>query len=222
MDLIYCVEDDEGVRDLITYAVKSAGFEAEGFESASDFEKRLGERLPSMVLLDIMLPDKDGIAILKDIRNNDTTKNVPVIMITAKGTESDKVKGFEYGADDYVTKPFGVMELISRIKAVLRRSGPQASSDIIEYKGIILDNQSRNVKVDGKDIAITFKEFELLKYLLKNKGTVVPREVLLEKIWGYHFEGESRTLDVHIGSLRHKLGEKGKCIETIRNVGYKI
>ena len=201
MDLIYCVEDDEGIRDLITYAVKSAGFEAEGFESASDFEKRLGERLPSMVLLDIMLPDKDGIAILKDIRNNDTTKNVPVIMITAKGTESDKVKGFEYGADDYVTKPFGVMELISRIKAV---------------------NQSRNVKVDGKDIAITFKEFELLKYLLKNKGTVVPREVLLEKIWGYHFEGESRTLDVHIGSLRHKLGEKGKCIETIRNVGYKI
>ena len=157
MDLIYCVEDDEGIRDLITYAVKSAGFEAEGFESASDFEKRLGERLPSMVLLDIMLPDKDGIAILKDIRNNDTTKNVPVIMITAKGTESDKVKGFEYGADDYVTKPFGVMELISRIKAVLRRSGPQASSDIIEYKGIILDNQSRNVKVDGKDIAITFK-----------------------------------------------------------------
>ena len=203
MDLIYCVEDDEGIRDLITYAVKSAGFEAEGFESASDFEKRLGERLPSMVLLDIMLPDKDGIAILK-------------------GTESDKVKGFEYGADDYVTKPFGVMELISRIKAVLRRSGPQAGSDIIEYKGIILDNQSRNVKVDGKDIAITFKEFELLKYLLKNKGTVVPREVLLEKIWGYHFEGESRTLDVHIGSLRHKLGEKGKCIETIRNVGYKI
>lgn len=178
MDLIYCVEDDEGIRDLITYAVKSAGFEAEGFESASDFEKRLGERLPSMVLLDIMLPDKDGIAILKDIRNNDTTKNVPVIMITAKGTESDKVKGFEYGADDYVTKPFGVMELISRIKAVLRRSGPQASSDIIEYKGIILDNQSRNVKVDGKDIAITFKEFELLKYLLKNKGTVDRKSVV--------------------------------------------
>ena len=229
MDLIYCVEDDEGIRDLITYAVKSAGFEAEGFESASDFEKRLGERLPSMVLLDIMLPDKDGIAILKDIRNNDTTKNVPVIMITAKGTESDKVKGFEYGADDYVTKPFSPKEIAYRVKAQLRRaeykqspSQAQAGSDIIEYKGIILDNQSRNVKVDGKDIAITFKEFELLKYLLKNKGTVVPREVLLEKIWGYHFEGESRTLDVHIGSLRHKLGEKGKCIETIRNVGYKI
>ncbi len=221
MDRIYCVEDDEGIRDLITYAVKSAGFEAEGFESARSFEERLKSSVPSMVLLDIMLPDKDGIEILKDIRQNEATKNLPVIMITAKGTESDKVKGFEYGADDYVTKPFGVMELISRIKAVLRRSAA-VSTDIIDYKGITLDNQSRSVKVDGKDITITFKEFELLKYLLTHRGAVVPREVLLEKIWGYHFEGESRTLDVHIGSLRHKLGEKGKCIETIRNVGYKI
>lgn len=221
MDRIYCVEDDEGIRDLIVYAVRSAGFEIEGFETAEEFETRLKTSVPSMVLLDIMLPDKDGNAILKDIRSNEATKNLPVIMITAKGTESDKVKGFENGADDYVTKPFGVMELISRIKAVLRRSGA-VSADIIEYKGITMDNQSRSVKVDGRDITITFKEFELLKYLLTHKGTVVPREVLLEKIWGYQFEGESRTLDVHIGSLRHKLGEKGKCIETIRNVGYKI
>ncbi|MCH5209788.1 MAG: response regulator transcription factor [Oscillospiraceae bacterium] len=221
MHRIYCVEDDEGIRDLITYAVKSAGFEAEGFESAASFEERLNASVPSMVLLDIMLPDKDGIDILKDIRNNERTKNLPVIMITAKGTESDKVKGFDNGADDYVTKPFGVMELISRIKAVLRRSAA-SNTDVIDYKGIILDSQSRSVKVDGNDIAVTFKEFELLKYLMTHKGTVVPREVLLEKIWGYHFEGESRTLDVHIGSLRHKLGAKGKCIETIRNVGYKI
>lgn len=221
MSIIYCVEDDEGIRDLITYAVKSAGFEVEGFESASSFEKRLKETIPSMVLLDIMLPDKDGISILKDIRTNEATKHLPVIMITAKGTESDKVKGFEYGADDYVTKPFGVMELISRIKAVLRRSSV-VNSDVIDYKGILLDNQSRSVKVDGEEITITFKEFELLKYLMMHKGTVVSRELLLEKIWGYHFEGESRTLDVHIGSLRHKLGSKGKCIETIRNVGYKI
>lgn len=221
MDRIYCVEDDEGIRELIIYAVKSAGFEVEGFETAGEFENRLKISVPSMVLLDIMLPDKDGIEILKDIRENEATKNLPVIMITAKGTEGDKVKGFENGADDYVTKPFGVMELISRIKAVLRRSGA-VSSDVIDYKGIIMDNQSRSVRVDGKDITITFKEFELLKYLLTHKGTVVPREVLLEKIWGYQFEGESRTLDVHIGSLRHKLGEKGKCIETIRNVGYKI
>ena len=221
MDRIYCVEDDEGIRDLIIYAVKSAGFEVEGFETAGEFENRLKTSVPSMVLLDIMLPDKDGIEILRDIRENEATKNLPVIMITAKGTEGDKVKGFENGADDYVTKPFGVMELISRIKAVLRRSSA-VSSDIIDYKGIIMDNQSRSVRVDGKNITITYKEFELLKYLLTNKGTVVPREVLLEKIWGYQFEGESRTLDVHIGSLRHKLGEKGKCIETIRNVGYKI
>lgn len=221
MDRIYCVEDDEGIRDLIIYAVKSAGFEVEGFETAGEFENRLKTSVPSMVLLDIMLPDKDGIEILRDIRENEATKNLPVIMITAKGTEGDKVKGFENGADDYVTKPFGVMELISRIKAVLRRSSA-VSSDIIDYKGIIVDNQSRSVRVDGKNITITYKEFELLKYLLTHKGTVVPREVLLEKIWGYQFEGESRTLDVHIGSLRHKLGEKGKCIETIRNVGYKI
>lgn len=221
MNRIFCVEDDEGIRDLITYAVKSAGFEAEGFECGADFEARLKEIMPSMVLLDVMLPDKDGIKILKDIRNNEPTKTLPVIMITAKGTESDKVKAFENGADDYVTKPFGVMELISRIKAVLRRSG-NVNSEILDYKGIVLDNQSRSVKVDGEDITITFKEFELLKYLMKHKGMVVPREILLEKIWGYHFEGESRTLDVHIGSLRHKLGKKGKCIETIRNVGYKI
>ena len=210
MDIIYCVEDDESIRDIITYAVKSAGFDAESFESASSFEKRLETSLPSMVLLDIMLPDKDGIDILRDIRKNERTKNLPVIMLTAKGTESDKVKGFENGADDYVTKPFGVMELISRIKAVLRRSAAQ-TPDVIDYKGIVLDNRT-----------VTYKEFELLKYLMTHKGTVVPREVLLEKIWGYRFEGESRTLDVHIGSLRHKLGAKGKCIETIRNVGYKI
>ncbi len=221
MSKIYCVEDDEGIRDLITYAVKSSGFEAEGFENASLFEERLKISLPSMVLLDIMLPDKDGMDILKDIRKNERTKNLPVIMISAKGMESDKVRGFEYGADDYITKPFGVMELLSRIKAVLRRSGA-TGEDIIDYKGITLDIQSRNVRIDGEEIVITFKEFELLKYLLIHRGTVVTREILLEKIWGYHFEGESRTLDVHIGSLRHKLGAKGKCIETVRNVGYKI
>ena len=221
MDIIYCVEDDESIRDIITYAVKSAGFDAESFESASSFEKRLETSLPSMVLLDIMLPDKDGIDILRDIRKNERTKNLPVIMLTAKGTESDKVKGFENGADDYVTKPFGVMELISRIKAVLRRSAAQ-TPDVIDYKGIVLDNRSRSVSADGENVTVTYKEFELLKYLMTHKGTVVPREVLLEKIWGYRFEGESRTLDVHIGSLRHKLGAKGKCIETIRNVGYKI
>lgn len=221
MDMIYCVEDDEGIRDLIMYAVKSAGFDIKGFENARDFENELKFKVPSMALLDIMLPDRDGTQILRDIRKNEPTKTLPVIMITAKSTEGDKVKSFDFGADDYITKPFSVMELISRIKAVLRRSGG-ARDDIIDYKGIILDSGSRSVKIDGADISVTFKEFELLKYLMTHRGTVVPREVLLENIWGYHFEGESRTLDVHIGSLRHKIGEKGKCIETIRNVGYKI
>lgn len=221
MDRIFCVEDDESIRDLILYALKSAGFEAEGFESARDFEARLAECIPSMVLLDIMLEGKDGIKILKDIRSERKTEKLPVIMITAKGTEADKVKGFDSGADDYVTKPFGVMELISRIKAVLRRSGSGASG-VLEWGGISLDEKSRTVTVDGKGVTVTYKEFELLKYLLTNRGSVVPRAMLLDNIWGYHFEGESRTLDVHIGSLRHKLGEKGKLIETIRNVGYKI
>lgn len=221
MDMIYCVEDDESIRELILYAVKAAGFNARGFESAAEFEAALVARKPSLVLLDIMLPDKDGIRLLKDIRQNADMSLLPVIMLTAKGTESDKIRGFEHGADDYITKPFGVMELIARIKAVLRRS-TAPEQDIVEYKGISLDNKSRIVRVDGEEKQVTFKEFELLKCLLENKGSVLSRETLLEKIWGYHFEGESRTLDVHIGSLRHKLGEKGKCIETIRNVGYKI
>lgn len=221
MSMIYCVEDDEGIRELIIYAVKSAGFQAEGFESAAAFSDRLKTAVPSMVLLDIMLPDKDGIEVLKDIRSNESTEKLPVIMITAKGTESDKVKGLDSGADDYVTKPFGVVELISRIKAVLRRSS-DTEDDIIDYKGIVLNSSKRSVSVDGEEITVTYKEFELLKYLLMHRGTVVTRERLLEKIWGYHFEGESRTLDVHVGNLRHKLREKGKCIETIRNVGYRI
>lgn len=221
MSIIYCVEDDEGIRELILYALKSAGFQAEGFENASAFFGRLKTAVPSMVLLDIMLPDKDGIEVLKEIRNDEHTEKLPVIMITAKGTESDKVKGLDSGADDYVTKPFGVVELISRIKAVLRRS-PQENDDVIDYKDIVLNNSKRSVSVSGKEITVTYKEFELLRYLLMHRGTVVTRERLLDKIWGYHFEGESRTLDVHMGNLRHKLGEKGKCIETIRNVGYRI
>ncbi len=222
MSMIYCVEDDEDIRELITYAVKSAGFEAEGFEKASDFTARLSVCIPSLVLLDIMLPDRDGIEVLKDIRKNERTKKLPVIMLTAKGTESDKVKGFDNGADDYVTKPFGVMELISRIKAVLRRSGDGMIEAVIEYNGIVLDTNKRKVTADGKEVTVTYKEFELLRCLLMNRGAVMARERLLGEIWGYNFEGESRTLDVHVGSLRHKLGEKGKCIETIRNVGYRI
>ena len=219
MSMIYCVEDDEDIRELITYAVKSAGFEAEGFEKASDFTARLSVCIPSLVLLDIMLPKIDGYGVCEVIRQK---SDVPIIMLTAKGTESDKVKGFDNGADDYVTKPFGVMELISRIKAVLRRSGDGMIEAVIEYNGIVLDTNKRKVTADGKEVTVTYKEFELLRCLLMNRGAVMARERLLGEIWGYNFEGESRTLDVHVGSLRHKLGEKGKCIETIRNVGYRI
>ena len=218
-DSILLVEDDKEIRQGVEIFLRSQGYQVFQAENGLEGLKLLEERPIDLAIVDVMMPVMDGITMTAKLREK---YDFPVIFLSAKAEEVDKILGLNIGADDYVTKPFGVMELISRIKAVLRRSGPQAGSDIIEYKGIILDNQSRNVKVDGKDIAITFKEFELLKYLLKNKGTVVPREVLLEKIWGYHFEGESRTLDVHIGSLRHKLGEKGKCIETIRNVGYKI
>lgn len=222
MQTVYCVEDDDSIRELIVYAVKSGGFDAEGFANARDFEKALEKKLPNIVLLDIMLPDKDGIEILKDLRKNSITKLLPVIMLTAKGSESDKLKGFDCGADDYITKPFSVLEMISRVKAVLKRSEGNKQEDIISYNGIFIDNISRVVTVDGESVSLTFKEFELLSCLMKNKGAVMSREVLLNKIWGYHFEGETRTLDVHIGSLRHKLKDKGSCIETIRNVGYKI
>lgn len=221
MQTIFCLEDDESIRSLIMYALKSSGFEAEGFEDAASFEKELSIRVPDLLLLDIMLPDKDGITVLSELRSKPLTKELPVIMLTAKGEEADKVKSFDAGADDYVTKPFGILELISRIKAVLRRSvGPE--DDMLSYQGIVINRDKRLITVDNKPINVTFKEFELLLYLMQHKGAPVPREVLLNKIWGYHFEGESRTLDVHIGSLRHKLGEKGRLIETVRNVGYRI
>ena len=221
MQMIYCVEDDDDIRGLVTYAISSSGYEVQGFSRAGSFMEAMKIRTPDLVLLDIMLPDRDGIAILKDLRDNIYWKNTPVIMLTAKGSEMDKVKGFDMGADDYVTKPFSVLELISRIKAVLKRTSSNIEK-AFEYNGIRLDMDSRAVAVDSEEITLTFKEFELLSMLMENHGKAVSRETLLNKIWGYHFEGESRTLDVHIGSLRHKLGEKGKLIETIRNVGYRL
>ena len=226
MDLIYCVEDDEGIRDLITYAVKSAGFEAEGFESASDFEKRLGERLPSMVLLDIMLPDKDGIAILKDIRNNDTTKNVPVIMITAKGTESDKVKGFEYGADDYITKPFNILEVKARIRAIIRRSSSKTAKEpekVLSFESLRIDLDSRRGYIDDKEVNLTAKEFDLLELLMLHPNKVYSREELLNTVWGYDYPGDARTVDVHIRRLREKIEQnpsEPKYVHTKWGVGY--
>lgn len=221
MPKIYCVEDDSGIRELIAYAVKTAGIEVEEFPDGASFEKALKRELPSMVLLDIMLPGRDGIEILTELRNDPAAKHLPVILITAKNGEMDKVKGLNLGADDYITKPFSVLELISRIKAVMRRT-EYIPDKPVSLHGIEIDLPSRRVTSDGEEIKLTYKEFELLGCLSQNRGRVVTREYLLRKIWGFDFEGETRTLDVHIGSLRHKLGGKGKYIETVRNVGYKL
>ncbi|MDU7027020.1 MULTISPECIES: winged helix-turn-helix domain-containing protein [Robinsoniella] len=220
--MIYCVEDDMNIRELVAYALKTSGYEAIGFENAAEFYKGLKNGNPDLILLDIMLPDEDGISILKKLRARNEHKDIPVIMLTAKSTEYDKVKGLDVGADDYVTKPFGVMELISRIKAVLRRSQKSISTDMMVLGDIHLDIQKHEVTVSGKEVILTYKEFELLTYLMKNQGIVLSRDKILEVIWNYDYEGESRTVDVHIGSLRQKLGSSGNMIETVRGVGYKM
>lgn len=218
MSLIYCVEDDSGIRELICYALTSSGFTVEAFEEGEAFLKSYAVKKPDLVLLDIMLPGKDGMELLRIIRKKDN--DTPVIMLTAKSDRMDKIKGLDAGADDYVTKPFDVLELVSRIRAVLRRSH---SSDITEsYKELLLNYDERKVTVSGEDVILTYKEFEMLHCLISQKGMVVSREKLLNHVWGTDFEGESRTLDVHIRTLRKKLGIAGEYIETIRNVGYKL
>ncbi|MDR0271990.1 MAG: response regulator transcription factor [Clostridiales bacterium] len=218
MKRIWLVEDDEDIREIVLYALNSAGFEASGFERGESFFAELAKNKPDLVLLDIMLPGDDGLTVLKKLRNKH--RELPIIMLTAKGSEHDKVKGLDLGADDYITKPFGVMELISRIKALLRRS--KTSSAEINYQSIQMDTARRIVSVDGLTIALTFKEYELLNYFLTNTGLVLNRDKILEAVWGYDYEGESRTLDMHIKSLRQKLGEAGSYIKTVRNVGYKL
>ena len=220
---IYCIEDEENIRELIVYALKSNGFDADGFEDGNEFAKALETSIPDLVLLDIMLPGEDGLQILERLRKNPKTKDIPVIIISAKTSEFDKVKGLDLGADDYITKPFGVMELISRVKALLRRTAAIAQSITeINYKDIVLDYDKRTVMVKGKPVRLTYKEFELLYYLLSNTGIVLTRNNIMNHVWGYDFEGETRTVDVHIRSLRQKLGESGKVIKTVRNVGYKV
>ena len=221
MSRIFCVEDEENIRELILYALKSSGFEALGFEEGESFFQSLKGQLPDLVLLDIMLPDIEGTEILRRIRMDPHTAHIPVILLTAKSSELDKVKGLDLGADDYITKPFGVLELISRIKAVLRRINPK-SKDIISYKELVVNNKSRTVYASGEEIALTYKEFELLYYLLKNKGIVLSRDKIMDAVWGFEFQGETRTVDMHIKTLRHKLGALGNIIETVRGVGYKI
>lgn len=221
MALIYVVEDDKNIQEIETFALTNVGYQVEGFLSAEEFYAALRRSIPDLILLDIMLPDEDGLSILKKLREREDTQKVPVIMVTAKTTEIDKVKGLDMGADDYMTKPFGVMELISRVKAMLRRSArPEDKEKILSLGKIVLDREKHAVFVEGVPCELTFKEYELLKLLMTNAGIVTPRETILDRIWGTDFEGESRTLDMHIKTLRQKLKEEGALIKTVRNVGY--
>lgn len=221
MSCIYVVEDDKNIREIETFALTNTGYEVEGFECAKDFYRKLESKLPDLVLLDVMLPDEDGLEVVKKLRMNTDTGNIPVLMVTAKSTELDKVKGLDLGADDYMTKPFGIMELISRVKALLRRSKPQENRDkILSVGNVILDREKRAVSVCGDLCELTYKEYELLKLLMTNAGIITTREVILDRVWGTDFEGESRTLDMHIKTLRQKLKDAGSMIKTVRNVGY--
>lgn len=222
MQTIYCVEDDQNIRDLVVYALGTAGFAARGFEKACELYEEMKKELPSLVLLDIMLPEEDGMSVLRRMRSESATRNIPVIMLTAKSAEFDKVMGLDSGADDYITKPFGVMEMISRVKAVLRRTGEVPEEKKMVLGGIVLDAESHVVTVNGEKAVFTFKEFELLQYLMKNAGIVLTRDKLMSAVWGFDFEGESRTVDMHIKTVRQKLKGCGAMIETVRGVGYKI
>ena len=221
MALIYVVEDDKNIQEIEMFALTNVGYQVQGFECAGDFYTGLEKEIPDLILLDIMLPDEDGLSIVKKLRSRKDTLTVPVIMVTAKTTEIDKVKGLDIGADDYMTKPFGVMELISRVKAMLRRSAKQEDKEkILKLGKVLLDREKHAVYVNDEQVELTYKEYELLKLLMVNAGFVTTRQVILDRVWGIDFEGESRTLDMHIKTLRQKLKEEGALIKTVRNVGY--
>ena len=226
--MIYCVEDDESIRELMLYTLKASGFQGRGFPEAAEFWQAIElagtgrEPVPRLIMLDIMLPGEDGISILQKLRANAVTARVPVIMATAKGTEYDKVKGLDLGADDYLAKPFGMMEMISRIKAVLRRSEPKEAEHTLLFGGVVIDLLQHTVTIDGKLVEMPLKEFELLKLFMENPGRAFSRDKLLSRIWDTDYMGESRTVDVHISSLRTRLGEWGSAIKTVRSVGYRL
>ena len=220
--MIYLVEDDASIRELVVYALNNSGFEAHGFDTPSAFWSAMAKEVPTMVLLDIMLPEEDGLQILKKLRADPRTQRIPVIMLTAKGSEYDKVIGLEAGADDYIPKPFGMMELIARVKALLRRASDAPAPETYQVGRLTVCPQRHSVEVDGAAVTLTLKEYELLCMLLKNRNMVLTRDRLLNQIWGYSFDGENRTVDVHIRTLRQKLGPAGDLIETVRGVGYRI
>ncbi len=222
MALIYVVEDDSNIREIESFALKNSGYTVVEFECAKDFYKKIAERIPKLILLDIMLPDDDGLNIVRKLRSNPETKRVPVILVTAKTTEIDKVKGLDVGADDYLTKPFGIMELIARVKAILRRSEDLEEKKLISFEDIFIDGDKHMVYVNDKPCELTYKEFELLKLLINNAGIVMTRDVIMERVWDTDFEGESRTLDMHIKNLRQKIKESKVTIKTVRNVGYLV
>jgi len=216
------VEDDEGIRDLILYALKTEDMDAVGFENGSDFFKALSLEKPALIILDIMLPDEDGVSILKRLRQASCTAKTPVIMLTAKSSEYDRVRGLDLGADDYIVKPFSLLELIARIKAVLRRGAPAEETPVIRFENISLDADRHLVTADGESVELTYKEFELLQYMMRNGGLVLSREKIMNQIWGFDYEGESRTVDMHIKTLRQKLGDAGHWVKTVRGIGYKL
>ena len=215
MALIYIVEDDKNISEIESFSLKNAGHQTVEFPDGRSFYKELAEKKPDLILLDIMLPDEDGLSILRKIREKRETKRIPVIMVTAKTTEIDKVKGLDNGADDYMTKPFGVMELVSRVKALLRRTGEQDAEKVIKIGDLVIDDEKRKVFVSDSAVELTYKEYELLHYLAQNQEIVLPRDSIMEHIWHANCEIESRTLDVHIKTLRHKLGDAGKYIKTV-------
>jgi two-component system alkaline phosphatase synthesis response regulator PhoP len=221
--VIYCVEDDAGIRELVVYTLNSTGHLASGFPDSTAFFEALERELPELVLLDVMLPGVDGYEILKRLRSKDNTREIPVVMLTARGAEYDKVKFLDAGADDYVTKPFGMMELLSRVRAVLRRAGGKKDNeDVLRAGGVEVDVKRHAVFAGGDTIPLTLKEFELLRRLMENRNIVLTRDKLLESVWGYDFDGETRTVDVHVRTLRQKLGVYGDSIETVRGVGYRL
>ena len=226
--MIYCVEDDDSIRELMLYTLKASGFQGRGFPEAAEFWQAIElagtgrEPVPRLIMLDIMLPGEDGISILQKLRANAVTARVPVIMATAKGTEYDEVKGLDLGADDYLAKPFGMMEMISRIKAVLRRSEPKEAEHTLLFGGVVIDLLQHTVTIDGKLVEMPLKEFELLKLFMENPGMAFSRDKLLSRIWDTDYMGESRTVDVHISSLRTRLGKWGSAIKTVRSVGYRL
>lgn len=219
--MIFCVEDDASIRDIEVYALNSSGFETKGFEDGNSFLTALGQEIPELVVLDVMLPGVDGIEILKRMRGDSRYSSIPVVMATAKGAEYDKIKGLDLGADYYLTKPFGVMELVSCVKAVLRRCKPEPKH-ILKLGGLMLNPDEHTVTADGERIVLTFKEFELLKLFMSHPGIAYTRDGLMEQVWGVDYLGETRTVDMHIRTLRQKLGKYGELIETVRGVGYRL